>query len=938
MNAKQIITLIASLVFFVALVFVVTWVCINFNTVKEGMSGSQLYTQEQVEQIKQETYDKAIEDKNSYLELIGSLRDDKTNLTDELSQANITITNLTNDNKDKETQINTLTTQKTTLENEVINLTEINSNNNETIVNLESDIENYKTQVNDLTLDCNTKADEIIILKGKIETLNSQIKELENSNNSKDEELVLLKAEKSTLQSQVTNLTAEVQSKNNEISTLNNQISSLQILVEQLQETNDLHLNTISSLNAQITTLNSQINDLTLQMQNNSSTVTQLNNRISELEKSVAYYEQYIANLENGEQVVVTFEFDGSVYNMQVVDKGSTVSVITPTSTNYIVFNYWTVDGMQINLDTYTFDTNTKIIADITYKYDVSFNVDNSVINSQIVTKDSFATIPTAPTKTGYEFLGWSLDGSTIIDAAANKITQNTTYFAIFVKLHTVTFIYENVTVSTQKIRNGSFATDVNVENTDYKVFNGWKVNEIIVNLDSYKITSDTTFIADITYKYDVKFMTDNSEYNSQIVTKNTYATTPVNPTKSGYEFLGWSLDGSTIVNAATTLITSNTTFIAVFVKVHNVTFMYEDTTLSTQTIRNGSFATNVTVESTTYKKFNGWKINDSIVTIDNYGIFEDTIFIADITYRYAVKFMVENEEWSSQVITENNYADEPTIEPTKTNYNFVGWSLDGVNIISIADTPITTNTTFIAIFEIQKYTVNFWSQQYFGSLLYTKEVAHGDVIGEIEYDTTKENYTFLGWYVGSTLIDLNTYVVTATTSVYPKYQQSTFTIKFYDGSNLLSSYTIENGATLSSVPEPLGRSNMRFIGYSKNIDYQPATVSTSTKVTSDTTYYAKYEHFFAGVFRSDDYSLTLDYDTGNSTEIDRISGSSEFRLAVIDYSNMTFRSEFGSSQYYIGTYNKTTDSWVITRYLTSGNTELNSITLIRTDHSIGIV
>ena len=83
----------------------------------------------------------------------------------------------------------------------------------------------------------------------------------------------------------------------------------------------------------------------------------------------MSYYEQYIAALENGEQVVATFEFDGSVYNIQIVNKNSLLTVTPPQSTAYVIFNGWTVNGELIDLETFRITENTKIVADVTHKY-----------------------------------------------------------------------------------------------------------------------------------------------------------------------------------------------------------------------------------------------------------------------------------------------------------------------------------------------------------------------------------------------------------------------------------------------------------------------------------------------------------------------------------------------------------------------------------------
>lgn len=175
------------------------------------------------------------------------------------------------------------------------------------------------------------------------------------------------------------------------------------------------------------------MNSLLGQVANNSIIVSGLNSRISELEKSIAYYEQYISQLETGEQVVATFEYDGSVYNIQIVNKGSKLSVTSPTNTEYKIFNGWKVDEEFIDLDIFTITQNTKIVADVIYKYDVKFSVNNEIISNQIVLKDGFANLPETPIKDGYDFVGWTLDGINVIDVANYTITGNTIFVAKFV-------------------------------------------------------------------------------------------------------------------------------------------------------------------------------------------------------------------------------------------------------------------------------------------------------------------------------------------------------------------------------------------------------------------------------------------------------------------------------------------------------------------------
>ena len=263
-------------------------------------------------------------------------------------------------------------------------------------------IENYESQIEDLSVKNEENLKQIENLtavktenENKIAELNEIIEsntEVINSNNEKI----------SALNNEIERLLASESSNKSQISKLTSQVNTLQGLVEQLQITNELNSQTINLLNIQNKNLSAQINELLYQNQNHDLIVEQLNKKIDELEKSLEYYETYLDSLEDENQVVVTFEFDGSVYNVQVVEKGSKISVTTPSSTDYVIFNNWTVNGEQIDLSTYDFNQSTTVVADVTYKYDVKFMVDDEEYDSEIVTENGHATLPEAPTKAGY--------------------------------------------------------------------------------------------------------------------------------------------------------------------------------------------------------------------------------------------------------------------------------------------------------------------------------------------------------------------------------------------------------------------------------------------------------------------------------------------------------------------------------------------------------
>lgn len=440
MKLKATIISIVS-VLIIGLTAILLYCC--WPAIKGTVDNSKYYTQKEL----QESYDKGYNDGcKSETELIGQVKYYKS-LVDEyyiqVNTLNDEITMLTKSNKNYQTQIDNLTTQKTTLQSQVDNLSTIKANNEATI-----------------------------------ESLNNQIAEL---------------------QEQITRLTKSGETKSDQIISLNNQITTLNSMVAQLQATNDLNVKTITSLNTQIANLNSQISEMTTVYQNSTSQINVLNKKINELQTSINYYESYIASLENGEQVVATFEFDGSVYNIQIVNKGSKVSVVSPESTAYKIFNGWTVNGSLVDLSSYTINSNTKFVADVTYKFDVKFMVDDTVYNSQIITKNGIVTLPSNPTKDGYLFEGWSLNGVDILEnISTTQVTENLTYYAVFTKLHTVTFMCGDTILVTQNIKSGNYATlPSNPTKTGY-TFIGWSLNgvDIVTDISTTPVTGDISYFA----------------------------------------------------------------------------------------------------------------------------------------------------------------------------------------------------------------------------------------------------------------------------------------------------------------------------------------------------------------------------------------------------------------------------------------------------------
>lgn len=858
MKTKKILSTIFSLLFLGAFIFVIIWGVVNFNKVKAGMSGTALYTEEDILNSYQDGCNAAMANKAEYDSLIGECRDTIADLDDNISEMSSKMASLEEDNSNYMSKID--------------ELNEIKADNESTIENLKEQIQRDDEARSNLNLEIdsleNTKLNlesEALSLNNEISNLNSQIDILNEDILSGREDKDALELKVQDLNDEITDLEASEDEKINEIDTLNSTILSLQNLNAQLQLNDTSNLDTIDRLNSEIEYMDLEIAKLSTNMTNALNSISALNSQILQMHRSIDCYEQYIATLESETEVLATFEFDGSIYNIQIIPRGGHVLVDPPFSSDYITFNYWMVDGKEVDIQSYGVETSTRFVANITYKHLVKFMSDDDVIASEIIAEDMSPILPTNPTKEGYEFLGWSLNGSDVVDVENYHTLSDITFTAKFVKLYTVTFIYDGSINSTQSVREGGYATYVPIKNTTYKIFNGWTFENKVIDVTKKEITRDTIFIADLTYSYDVTFMLCDDIYSTQVVIKDTFATLPTNPTKEGYEFLGWSSDGEHIVDIETYVIRGNTTFTAKLSRLCVVKFIYEENILDLQYVKKGERATYVEAGESIYKTFNGWKLGDNIINIESYDIYEDTNFTADITYRYDVKFMVKLEEYDTQIVVKGECASRPD-DPECTDHDvFEGWALEGTyDIVDLSSVPIMANTNFVAIIDI-KYTVTFALN--LNSIISEKKILEGEVIGEAPTVSVPERCVFQCWMDPRTLIavDPATYVVTEDIVLYARFEQVIFDISFVDGDTTLCTYTVNRGQTIPRVPSPLNGhgKNFKFLGWTRAADcgriYTP-TFILNCACSSDDMYIARYEYMSAGIFISrKDYRYSLE-------------------------------------------------------------------------------
>lgn len=183
---------------------------------------------------------------------------------------------------------------------------------------------------------------------------------------------------------------------------------------------------------------------------------------------------------------------------------------------------------------------------------------------------------------------------------------------------------------------------------------------------------------------------------------------------------------------------------------------------------------------------FNGWKVNGQLVDLTTYKLTCNTTFEADLIYYSTVTFMVENESgeyevYNSQEVPNGSAATLPS-EPHKENYEFLGWSLDKVNVIENVETLITSNKVYYALFN-RLYKVNFMVSD---MILDSQVVYNGVATAPYVPYIVDKTYLFYGWSLdGETVVDdIDTYNIQ---------EDCTFTALFEDITDVSGFYRYNN-------------------------------------------------------------------------------------------------------------------------------------------------
>lgn len=693
-----------------------------------------------------------------------------------------------------------------------------------------------------------------------------------------------------------------------------------------------------------------------------------------------------------------TTQFKYAVNRVSLVGLRS-ISNIQSEDARFIVngksFAYWEVNGKRFNDGAYVsrYDlaqmgfsldlTNggvTEVALNAVYEestYKVTYMSQGAVYDTADVKFQSLLTAPTSPNPTGYTFVGWynadtgatgtQISGLTKINFNTYLMpSQNCTLYAGF------TLISYNLNLDIGAdgyyagARNpiiGNIESDFTLVYPDTHqrgyTFAGWigeGLTEPTMDVHIGAMTSELNYTA--TYKEKVYFITYNlsggelsdGASNPSEYKVSTADITLNNPSKRGYDFKGWQLDGETDASTSVTIATGSIgdrTYTAKFTPtIYNITYDLIYSEAEFKLIQKDTF----TIEDEPYIvdepicagydfvewQLNGAQLPNNLLTFANRA--ENITLTAVWTYHnYSITYNLNGGTCSNPTAFTIATPTFTLNNPTKTAYNFVGWT--GSNgttpqtTVEIATGAYKEDLSFEAHYAPVNYSITYNNIE--NATFNGGEANVNPTTYNVETETftltnpEKSGYNFAGWeytYDGTTKTEKFVEIAKgrfmgnlAFTAVFTL-KEYTVTLSLKSG-KLPSGYSTKITYTVETpdfdLPEPT-RAGYTFTGWTNEETLATAIVVTiDTSVAKDLKYVANWNITSYNII----YELNGGYFSEGTTPPE------SYRVIDDDITPSTpYRDGYNFAGWTLYEYVEDTDSW----------SELEDITTIYCKDSTG--
>ena len=520
----------------------------------------------------------------------------------------------------------------------------------------------------------------------------------------------------------------------------------------------------------------------------------------------------------------------------------------------------------------------------------LSFDVDGgsgSIEDRTVEEMKPVGTLPStaagdAPTRAGYDFMGWSTtSGAATPDFLANAtISTNTTVYAVWQEKYTVTLdladgAFETPLDGVQYADNGVYKLPAEEPTKDGYCFNGWQYNSKDYNPGEVieDINSNIIVVAQWIPLYTVEV----SESYADVTGSGTYEqgdVVTINAGNKGSEwvFLGWEVTGGATV-AFEDEYSKKTTF----------TMPSGDVTVTAKWYQLGADDYDFPVESfEVIFDANGGVPTQPVWVDDGESVTAPTDPTRDgYTFKGWYTTQTGGEPWDFNTpITENmvlyaHWSDNahpggethtvtfdwqdgtaiipvsvdpgarvtaPTPVPERDGHTFIGWftAPSGGSEWDFT-TEITRDIHLYAHWETVKHTVTFDAKD--GLAPQTVLVEHGASTAA-PADPTRDDYIFSGWYTAESGGDPWNFAtpITGDTVIYAQWEPTGTRTVVFDANGGLTTHTVlvEDGASVAEPADPT-REDYVFLGW-----YTAALGGNlwdfATQITEKTVLYAHWE------------------------------------------------------------------------------------------------
>ncbi|MGN0572664.1 MAG: InlB B-repeat-containing protein, partial [Acutalibacteraceae bacterium] len=427
------------------------------------------------------------------------------------------------------------------------------------------------------------------------------------------------------------------------------------------------------------------------------------------------------------------------------------------------------------------------------------------------------------PTKTGYTFDGWYLDGAkvtfpVVIDSATQRDYEFT---AKFVPASGTEYTVDTYTMDangqyaiTTELKTGT--TGEEVDATPVYVAEGFTYNES-------KSTATGTIAADGSLVLEVYI--DRNSYTFKTVvdgveTPVTYlygatVATPAAPTKTGYTFDGWDAEIPETMPAGDVTVEAQW-------KINQYTITFADTGDSVIAPITQDYGTAITAPEDPTKEgytFDGWENLPATMPADNV-----TVTAKWTINQYTITFDTDGGSEVAPITQDYGTAITAPEDPTKTGYTFDGWYVDD-NKVEVPATMPAENVTLTAKWTVKTYKLTYRSA---GVTVAEYDVAYGTAKADMPVPADPEwvGHTFTGWSALPETMPAENKIITA------QWTTNSYKLTYVSEGATVEEFDVAYGTAQADMPAPANdptREGYTFNGWSELPETMPADNVTIT-------------------------------------------------------------------------------------------------------------